>query len=246
VTGDATGLTMAGCNQVLTKPIRDRFLANVFMITAPHHGSSTTAFDLKGFTGVTPRDNIKNFATNVGAECISASAAQNEGFGHPSVRLLRLFWAPGTPVNGGYWPDPDIKKGYYHCFTAYFERADQLKMQNKTGEYKPWPTQSAFWTMFTDTDMFTNLYYTGTKARPAKQVVLPPADLAAGPEFPDPRAPYGVRWIFDVAADRTKEVFRQTNRKTLSAALVWRLTAPLPPPAAIGAGPGLRGLRVFP
>lgn len=233
ITGDATGQTLAMCNSVISSGITDGYLVDVFMVTAPHHGSETTAFDLKGLRGVDATDNVRIFARGIGADCITASAARNRLFGHPSIKVLELFW--DVIYKEPYYIEEGIDP--YHFFTAFFRPDDGVRMPGDPDSddddddeivYRPWPRSGDFWTMYTNTNMYSNLYYYKERNHDIQPYIIPPKDLEAAMKPPGMPPARGVAWAFKIDQFGERTLDRIVNRSKL-ASLLARLALPLPP-----------------
>jgi hypothetical protein len=122
-TGDSTGATMCWCNAILDANAAEAapFKNNVWCMSVPHHGSSTTGLDLgrAGDGGTTAAANVTKFAKQFAAKTYVVSAAEINAHLHPSAELLRYFWNELPAGPAAYWTDPDIAPNHY--YTAFYE-----------------------------------------------------------------------------------------------------------------------------
>jgi beta-lactamase superfamily II metal-dependent hydrolase len=176
VTGDATGMTLAKCNEIMARGGVLPYLNNVFSLTLPHHGSDTTTFSLLGATDDAmdvqelADENVRSFVDNVKPQTISASAARRESFRHPSARVIDFF---GTHLDWTtvYFTDDVLKADKQHFYTAYFP-AYARKL--KGGMVAQWPSKSGWYTARTSGNIFSTDYYRPEQAL-GDFVALPPA-----------------------------------------------------------------------
>lgn len=228
VTGDATGITLAKCNEVMSKPGVSAYLNNVFMLTVPHHGSERTIFDLCGSTTATlgttalAQQNLTTFVNHVKAQTISASAERDKGFKHPSARVIGFFW-PKLDNTKIYYKEPALAPSDRHFYTAYFLRNSYTVRVG--GSDQNWPSSAHWFTIQTTANIFTNLYFVA--ARQAG-VILPPnpgsdtKPIAAGGSMPA----VGLQWTFGIdKASSNKTVAPVVNRALLLLAARQRLAS---------------------
>ncbi|HST63454.1 MAG TPA: hypothetical protein VLK84_32380 [Longimicrobium sp.] len=266
VTGDATGITLGACNTIIAAAdVTVDMLIDNFMVTAPHHGSATTTYDMLGIrTGTRTEaelaeENLAQFVRHMGARTLSVSAGLDEGYRHPSARVIQAFW----PQLGAFlYQDPVLPEGL-HFYTAYFTagqyRVNVPTLPPGTGTTQAaWPGADNWWSVQTHKNVFSNMYF---MALNQGQVNLPPApgSPAAAVALPTALPPLGAHWIFRVprGLGQKRSVLRSDNRLTTLAeraealgvteAFLSRGAAPLadvpravPPghPAAAPSGPG--------
>jgi beta-lactamase superfamily II metal-dependent hydrolase len=215
LTGDATGTTMAWANCVLHVA---GGLSDVFMLTAPHHGSATSAFDIKGVTHMTtPEQNVELFSDLIRATTVTASAERKDRYKHPSAKLLKYFWRKRQSSDTYFWQDATFLTGLNrHFFTAYFIGDDWELSESGGGsgmdtEVK-WPKQDGWYSVQTGGNMYSTLYFV--------------AGLQAGAGLPEskvydkiavaaPAPPVGVRWTFSVLPNGTRGMSRSASRAAL-------------------------------
>lgn len=212
VTGDATGNTLYQLNQILGQMQTDgrlaTYMGNVFMLTAPHHGSYATTFDIKGVRKkvLLPRDNTVNFANYVKAKCLSASAERVDNFKHPHWDVLSAL---SGPVGKDKYFDPA------YPIDQYGEHAVTVFIPPKTFAFCPWPATGNFYSFNTTSNIFTNLYCVTTTYY---NVTIPPAPNA----FYNPTAisapPYdtialGASWQFRDNGTGYGFVSKRDNRR---------------------------------
>jgi beta-lactamase superfamily II metal-dependent hydrolase len=249
ITGDATGVTMAKCNEEITNAIRPLFLSNVLVVTAPHHGSSDTGFNIQNLDKITPIGNLETFVDKIRAKCVVASAGLESSYKVPAYRLLQFFQARLDPV--AKYQDSEL--GDRHFFTAYFEpnrgHDSTIKIPNASGKLQN--LREGYWTFYTESNTYTNIYCMGNRTRGPKAYIVPPADATAvGALAEYKRKPLSVSWIFDVAANGSSTLTPRRSRPAPAAwaeSLLTRLAPPPRQPVRAAAGPDrLSRLRVFP
>lgn len=220
-TGDATGASMAYCNMVMAIDGVKSYLPSVIMLSIPHHGSATTSFDISRSLSKeidkTAVENVQLFAENLKAVSITASAAQDTGYKHPSATLLKLFWS-----HVGQRTAPT----YY---TAFFKPEDKFKYSDSSSgvivseDWPPGGGSDGWWySVQTNKHVYTNWYfYQPMIAFPDenKTVVLPENDspLVDTPDkgnYPDA----GVHWVYTSPANDGSPVsiHSETNLKVLN------------------------------
>lgn len=156
-TGDATGITMLRANGIMGNA-SGSFFGDPLMITAPHHGSLTSAVDFTG-QGISEfKDKVAQldlFARRCGAKILTASAGEVTNFKHPSAYLLNIFWKYCTTEIP--YTDP-VALTNSHFYTAYYGTDYGFTMTtNGTG---PWPTFLGGWfTLQTVVPVFTTDQY---------------------------------------------------------------------------------------
>lgn len=221
ITGDATGLTLAYCNQILASAGK---LPGCFMVTMPHHASETTTFDLGGIDSDDfDRDglaeqNLEDFVNYIDADTITASADQQRVFKHPSLRVMRFFWPNLDPH---IWFRDNFLRTDTHFYNAYFMRkSDELEFDSGgMTAVEEWPTRSGWLTIQTEQNVFTTLYYNDKQQR---GVLFPPSPATKvaefKPTFGNPNPPEGAQWAFTLDGN-TKSITARPNRAVLADAL---------------------------
>ncbi len=243
VTGDATGVTLLKCNQIINLSGAEAYFDNVFMVTAPHHGSATTTFDVCGLTEGDlnkveyAEENLTNFVAYLKAQTLSASA-ERTNFKHPSARVLSYFWPKLSKTI--YYTDPTLATEKRHFYTAYFLRKTYYLMIDPVKKViEQWPASANWHTVQTAANVFTTIYFDA--ARQKKGVVLPPTPgestdpIATGQGLPA----LGVQWAFGIDETGAKSIEPVVNREKALAAGLPLLAASLPPPvsfASFGVG----------
>jgi beta-lactamase superfamily II metal-dependent hydrolase len=221
LTGDATGRTLYEINLKLEKLGdfgRQTYLSNVFMLTAPHHGSKTTTYDVKCVNanvgekrkkqGPDAQETVNKFVNWTKPLCLSASAERVKRFKHPHWTVLTDFSAKcGNLI----YSDPQYgnNQNQVHAFTAFIPSGTFLPC--------PWPGEDGFYSANTQSNVFTNLYC-ATEIYYNVQLLgsdKPPADYK--PDRPDP-PPYsdialGVTWEFGVNENGNGFVSKMDNRR---------------------------------
>lgn len=234
-TGDATGITMAAANEVITtSDLTKDIFADTFMVTAPHHGAKATTFNIRGITdtGVDSdalaKQNLTTFVANLKAKTLSVSAERVKSYKHPSMEILEFFW---PQVGRSIYSDPLLTTSQGHWTTAYFTR----KQYPLAGSTEQWPKSEGWRTVQTTYDVFTNLYFvadrvgtipgTGPALPPPAPpltvpVAVPPSPIDTGEDVDTTGAtapPLGATWVFRTPAPGTgaRSVERATNRTLL-------------------------------
>jgi beta-lactamase superfamily II metal-dependent hydrolase len=233
ITGDATGVTLVKCNEIINMSGAEPYFDNVFMVTAPHHGSATTTFDVCGLssgtldTGEYAQDNLTSFVNSLKAQTLSASA-ERANFKHPSARVLSFFWPKLSSTI--YYTDPTLATEKRHFYTAYFlRRTYDLVIDPLKKEVEKWPPSPKWYTVQTSANVFTTLYFVADFQK--KGVVLPPSPanstdpIATGPALPA----LGLQWAFGIDETGTKSVAPVVNRELALAAGLPLLAASLMP-----------------
>ena len=157
-TGDATGITMLRANGIMGNA-SGSFFGDPLMITAPHHGSLTSAIDFTG-QGISEfKDKIAQldlFARRCGAKILTASAGQVMNFKHPSAYLLNIFWKYCTTEVP--YSDP-VALSNSHFYNAYY--ASDYGFTLTTSSTGAWPGDfsSRWYTLQTVVPVFTTDQY---------------------------------------------------------------------------------------
>lgn len=214
LTGDATGRTLYEINRKLNAmgPLgRQTYLPNVFMLTAPHHGSYTTTYDLQGLgrgSTMTPKANVQTFVQWTKPQCLSASAERVKKFKHPHWTVLTDFSV--TCGKDKYFdPKWDIDQYGEHAFTAFIPSGTFFPC--------PWPGVDGFYSANTQSNVFTNLYCVSNiyynvqllgSATPA--YAYNPATISAPPYA---GIALGVTWEFRVNENGYGFVSKMDNRR---------------------------------
>ncbi|WP_432973876.1 hypothetical protein [Dactylosporangium sp. CA-233914] len=235
LTGDATGQTIAACNYMIAK--MRQFFTFVEVATVPHHGSSSSAFDLKSLTGIDPQQNIVDFAKYIDPYSLVASAEKHGSWDHPALSVLELFWKANRVHSQALYNEYD----YFHPFTSWIKKRT-LRYPLGQG----WPAHEGRYTAFTQTGTYTTLY--GFNTPPAADI-WPPQMRPINPPPPAIWRPYGVTWKFHVDRGGRVSLTRESSRDTPTAELLDRLAAPPVPPVPVGPPAGAarpRRLRAFP
>jgi beta-lactamase superfamily II metal-dependent hydrolase len=159
-TGDATGITMLRANGVM-KDQPGSFFTYPIMLTTPHHGSRTSAFDFTG-TGISNPQlklaHIDLFARRCGARVLTASAGENKRYKHPSAQILDIFWRYCSDFVP--YRDP-VAIHEAHFYTAYFADDYGFSMHTIPFATVPWPGPRAnrWYTLQTSVPVFTTDYF---------------------------------------------------------------------------------------
>jgi beta-lactamase superfamily II metal-dependent hydrolase len=219
MTGDATGMTLARCNEWLKNAEVRKYVANVFDLTLPHHGSETTTFDLLGATSddmdaeELADVNVQDFVDYVKPQTISASAGERSTFRHPASRVIDAF---STHLDGRlYFADDALKALNQHFYTAFFpRRVKKLNVSPGT-----WPSNGAWYTARTAANIFSTDYWLPEQFQ-ADYVVLPPAPATSNAiaSF-KPRPPRAVAWGIEVDGAGNRQIYKAASRAEVMALL---------------------------
>jgi beta-lactamase superfamily II metal-dependent hydrolase len=211
-TGDATGLTMAACNEMLDKA---KWKDPVLSISAPHHGSRATSYSLLNIKRPhtasldVAKEVVKQFVLWLRPESVTVSAGET-GYHHPSPALLNDLAEyvkdaarPKDKDSPLIWVDDEVKSDREHFYTAYFEEgaftiAPKTKPDpNAMDVAATWPDQEGWWTARTTKAVYTIDYFTlrwkryGLSAAPE----IPTAFWPGTAKFEGSVGPYGaVPW----------------------------------------------------
>ncbi|HEY9284059.1 MAG TPA: MBL fold metallo-hydrolase [Pyrinomonadaceae bacterium] len=253
ITGDATGLTILKCNKVL----EDAGALACFMVTMPHHSSERTTFN---FTTSVRKDqtlaekSLEKFVGYVNAQTISASADQNEGFKHPSMRVMSYFW---PKLSSTVWFKDDALKGTNNHFCNAYLLEHKYQFNKSATSSEKWPPADGWYSVQTQRNIFTTRYFT---ANQQKGVLFPPDPAEAATEFTAKKniqsPPLGAQWSFTVERNGTKTIRTRSNRAVLAesvragfAPLVWPEVASLnlprsEPPEQLPVAPAREAARI--
>jgi hypothetical protein len=165
-TGDATGLTIAKCREVLKAS--GETIAPSLSVSLPHHGSGTTTYDLLGLRGKEPtselaRETIEEFAKEIGAVTVSASAGERSTFRHPAIGVIEDF---GGYVEEGKYKDPAVEKDGEHFYTAHMPSTHftyDRKVKAVKSMPAKWPSKSGWYSARTAKNAFTTDYFIDLK-----------------------------------------------------------------------------------
>lgn len=212
VTGDATGNTLFQANLILgamkANNTLPTFMGNVFMLTAPHHGSLATTFDIKGVrkTVITPEANTILFAQYLKPQCLSASAERVDGFKHPHWRVLVALSAS---LGKDKYFDPS------YPIDQYGEHAVTVFIPPKTFAFCAWPATEDFYSYNTTLNLFTNLYcvtttYYNVTIPPSPNAFYNPTLISAPPYD---KIALGASWEFRGSTTGYGFVSKRDNRR---------------------------------
>jgi hypothetical protein len=218
--GDATAATMMSCNSKMTPAIKQSFLNKVLITAAPHHGARDTALGVTptSLGGITPEQNLVDYAGNLRANSVFASAGQVKKYWHPYADILRYFWDKLPPNPEFFFRHEDL--GDRHFYTAYFRPEDDFYQLVKQKTRVNWPRQNAWFTVQTEANVFTNTYYVADYAQDSAYVVPPnpfesipvPVTVVSPPKTLPAR---GVAWLFTQGTDFGPVLTPLTNRASL-------------------------------
>ena len=224
-TGDATGATLVWCNYVLNGLGGSVHLHTVLNVSAPHHGSAKTTFDIghADASGTLTGPAVLNaFATTINAHTVVASAAFRASWWHPSATVLRYFWQAPAAALGPFWPDPILNSAH---FQSPYILQNEFNRINSAGYVVNFPPNPDWYTIQAKLGVYTTTYYAADK-NSHRMVVCPPnpvvsQDPPAAKLDPvnGPIPPLGVAWYFG-ADPTTVSIHQQPNRDNLHLAEV--------------------------
>lgn len=204
-TGDATGLTLAHCNEVLAQAhVRDRLGGAVYMVTLPHHGSETTCYDLTGSgESAEGRLVVTRFCKLVNADTISASAGERGTFEHPGARVIADF---GLNLRSDpQYVDPGLANDQ-HFYTAFFpERSMTVSSSKAKAVGAEWPSAPGWYTARTAENLYTTDYFAERPQTPVP-VAFPWEARDVGGKAVKYQPPRAISWGFFVGEDRSTAV----------------------------------------
>jgi beta-lactamase superfamily II metal-dependent hydrolase len=215
VTGDATGITLAKCNEILKNSGILPYLSDVFHLTLPHHGSDTTLFGMLGIKSDTmdidnlATHNVEQFVKHVKCKTISASAGERSSFRHPSSTVFDAFGEFVGDANHYVEPSLSAQGEQTHFYTAYFEQYSQAF----TGPLvDTWPSTSGWVTSRTAKNLYSTDYYTRELLEDVTVPPLPATHRSLTTLNPTP--PSGVAWVLGFEAGKARSIVLQPNRPT--------------------------------
>lgn len=150
-TGDATGSSLAGANDIYTGATG---VPKTFMMTAPHHGSRKTTYNLaaaKDIPGDLAYGVVDTFLGLFPPYTVSFSAGIKRHH-HPSMYVIKQFSAPTNELT--YWADPKCG-GNRHFITAWLD----LRMTGVGVDPVFPPPSPLYGTAQTKKNVFTTLYF---------------------------------------------------------------------------------------
>lgn len=200
-TGDATGLTMAACNQVLSADFTRRnqnWIAPVQSIALPHHGSFGTTYNLLNATtattdaGDTARAVVAQFVDFLQPETVTISAGQVDGYYHPSYSVIDDFSKYISPAT---YNDPVLNDDE-HFYTVYFEprELNVIVKMDYSGTWpkgEKWPSGKGWRTVRTTQAVYATDYYeVDDKGWELQVPVTESSDTSDDAVFMNPDSPY--------------------------------------------------------
>jgi beta-lactamase superfamily II metal-dependent hydrolase len=220
-TGDATGMTMAGCVTYLSFNKNNQArVSPTLSISVPHHGSAVTAYDVLGAvepgkeTDVVAQRVVDDFVNYLLPSTVTVSSGELPQYKLPSARVISDF---AKHAGDSTYVDPSLKKGGSsdHFFTSYFKKGDLKVAANAT----KWPKSTGWWTARTNKAVYSSIYYTDTfNNRPDTTDV--PRVVPLGAEFVPPNAPYtgpvppwARGWEYKVSSDAVQRASPRPHGK---------------------------------
>jgi hypothetical protein len=197
IAGDATNRSMALVNFYAESAV----LNHTIMVTIPHHGSRSTAFEYPT-TKDHDTDTVSTFAKLLKGKTVTVSAHKQHN--HPSLEVIGLFTpsALQTPVV----KDRKLKDNS-HYIVAYIDRKLE-KPGSTTGKVK-----AAYTTFATESNVYTTLCFyknkTPTFALPAIENTVTNASdpVATIPAAPSPAFNQFACWVYTTQSDGTTTLF---------------------------------------
>jgi hypothetical protein len=213
-TGDATGLTLAHCNELLKgQAVRDRLGGAAYMVTLPHHGSDTTTYDVTGSApgSDTAKKVVTDFCSYVNADTISGSAGERRTFRHPSVQVITDFGK--NLLSDPQYIDPALIAEKQHFFTAYFLQHSMAvqPVGTKAPAYPNWPPFEWWYTARSKQNLYTTDYNSEYPGTAIPSAWPPNARDDAISKF-TPAPPRAISWGFIMRDDGTKEIIAVRER----------------------------------
>jgi hypothetical protein len=224
--GDATGLTLAGCNTTIDD--EDIELAPTTTVSLPHHGSHVTTYDLLGLANDMQDEDdlaeeiVQGFVTRLKPFSITASAGEDHHHRHPASRVIEDF---GAHVGDKLYRDAGIAFRKQHFFTSHYT-VDALGLLGDA-THTTWPRANGWYTGRTTKNVFTIDYFRGNPATLNIPTVFPPEAVIDAPNAPyAPVPPRAAGWAFEVPEDGAAddlELSRVVDRRFASAATMAHL-----------------------
>ncbi|MBO8186409.1 hypothetical protein [Streptomyces spirodelae] len=206
-TGDATGLTLAHCNELLDRQdVKKQLGGATYMITLPHHGSDTTLYDLTGSGAESDAGKcvVQKFTKLVNADTISASAGEKSTFRHPAARVIKDFG--GNLLSDPQYIDNALQNTNQHFYTAYFpERTLSVSSGAATSPHSRWPVSERWYTARTTENVYTTDYFAPPTGRPIPDAFPWEAREEKSTVF-KPVPPRAISWAFFVMGDGTTKM----------------------------------------
>jgi beta-lactamase superfamily II metal-dependent hydrolase len=229
-TGDATGLTLASCNRALSgADAREVLHLPALMVTAPHHGSDTTTYDLTGSSHGSEEAKrvVRTFAAYAEAMTLTASAGERATFKHPAGTVVSDLGAHMAAET--LYIDPALTDDDEHFATLYWHP----KTATLVGGTKPkWPDTGGWYTSRTWRNLYTTDYFNAPARRAAVPTAYPWRAFAEDPSVFAPAPPKGIAWAYEVATDGSVQMKVARSRAQGDPAFwaaVERIHGPLPP-----------------
>lgn len=228
-TGDATGLTIAKCREVIKKKALN--LKGSVSVTLPHHGSATTTYDLlglkagKGSSDALARENIEGFANDLEALSTSASAGERSTFRHPSIEVIKDFSAH---VGEKKFKDPALVEEEEHFYTFYTPSTYFAYTTAVAKSPSDWPSKAGWYSSRTVKNAFTTDYFIDKKEPvPSAWPKTAIRRGRQGSEF-EPAPLDTISWAFIFKEEgKVWEIKNAVDTVALSAAQIDRLEAAL-------------------
>lgn len=209
-TGDATGMTMAACNQRLAAEFTlQNWLKPVYSISLPHHGSAVTTYNvLDAATATKSTDDlaqqvVDEFVDYLEPETVTVSAGEVDAYKHPSYSVIDDFARYAADAT---YSDPSL--GDEHFYTVYLETQELQAVVDMGYDKGPstakWPSRESWRTARTSKAVYTINYYEQDDRDPERPVpVIHDADARFGEPDPpySPHPPWGCAWQFKISQD---------------------------------------------
>lgn len=224
--GDATGLTLAGCNAKIDE--QKIKLGPVATLSLPHHGSQVTTYDMLGLKtdtldqGKVADAIVKAFVDHLKPFSITASAGEDHHHKHPASRVIKDF---GTHLGEKLYTDAGVAFREQHFFTSHYA-ADDLGLMGSSTTVT-WPPKTGWYTGRTAKNAFTIDYFRGDPKTLDIPTVFPPDAVIDAPKAPyKPVPPRAAGWAWEVEADGSDyDLLRVVDRNFTAVATMTQLEA---------------------
>jgi beta-lactamase superfamily II metal-dependent hydrolase len=232
-TGDATGLTLAHCNEVLGKAsVSTKLALPAYMLTLPHHGSDTTTYDLTGSAhgSDAAKKVVRKFSKLVEADIVTGSAGERGTFKHPSATVISDMGA--YMLKAPQFIDPALKVSEEHFYTAYFfNRTFNVVDDDDDDIGDHWPIRDWWYTVRSKKNLYTTDYTLNLSTKTALTIAYPYTARAGTIKKFKPMPAEGISWGITVKSNGTTKlstVVERTAANTEYLAAVEAVHGPLP------------------
>ena len=235
-TGDATGFTLARCNDVLWQ-VTWPDLESVLCLSLPHHGSIVTTYNLLNLTlgnedtDTLALENIKILVDLLQPWSLSISSGEVRNYKLPSARTIKDF---STYVSTDWFADPALTNGE-HFYTAHY-RSHGLKIDGSPmdgdDDETAWPPEDGWYTVRSRSAIFSNDYYRGPLEAHVPRIDVHTDAVTLDPteEAYDPLPSWLVGWAWQILEANDRFQFFQVCdvARPVDRAVAERVHGPLP------------------